>query len=84
MGLRRCGARARCQSAVPERGATGQIHCVGLPRLPGQCFGLPQSGLVAQAVTERGLARSLLGLDAGFVFGLRWDRIVELGIEQQT
>ncbi len=75
----------RCFSiAVPERGAAGQVHREGLSDIPRQVFGLPHRGRVTEAVAQLRLPWPLLGFDAWFAFGLRWDGIVELGIEQQT
>jgi hypothetical protein len=74
----------RFSIAMPKRGAAGEVQGGRLPRIPGQFFGLPQGGLIVEAVRELRLAWPLLRLDPWCAFGLGRDGIVELGIEQQT
>jgi hypothetical protein len=47
-------------------------------------MGLPVGCLIGEAVGQFGLALPLLGFETRFAFGLGRNRIVELGIKEQT
>ena len=78
--------------AVPERGAgrcpVRQVHGEPLAGVPIDCRrvpGGPRRVGVGEPLLQPRLPRPLLGLDARLTlgWGLRWDRVVELGAEQQ-